>query len=61
MLAVGGVRDDNVADMLRIGCFGVGVGGSLLAGDGLDRGDYGFVTDNAARITRPIQAYLQSR
>jgi 2-dehydro-3-deoxyphosphogluconate aldolase/(4S)-4-hydroxy-2-oxoglutarate aldolase len=59
MMAVGGVRASNVAELLRIGCYGVGVGGSLFAGEGIERGDYRSVTENAAAITGPIQAYLR--
>jgi len=60
MLAVGGVREDNVAELLRIGCYGVGVGGSLFAGEGIGQGDYSSVQDKASRLTKQIQLFLHS-
>lgn len=56
MIAVGGIREDNVRDYLDIGCYAVGVGGSLISLKEIDNGNYNALRDKAARLTRQIQA-----
>lgn len=56
MIAVGGIREDNVRDYLDIGCYAVGVGGSLISLKEMDNGNYNALRDKAARLTRQIQA-----
>ncbi|WP_284645509.1 bifunctional 4-hydroxy-2-oxoglutarate aldolase/2-dehydro-3-deoxy-phosphogluconate aldolase [Paenibacillus silviterrae] len=50
MVAVGGVNEDNIAEFLRIGCYGVGIGGSLVNLKEINAGNYGWVKDKAARL-----------
>ncbi|SHE09954.1 2-dehydro-3-deoxy-6-phosphogalactonate aldolase [Chlamydia abortus] len=56
MIAVGGIREDNVREYLNIGCYAVGVGGSLISLKEIDNGNYTALRDKAARLTRQIQA-----
>lgn len=56
MIAVGGIREDNVRDYLDIGCYAVGVGGSLISLKEIDNGNYNALRDKAVRLTRQIQA-----
>ena len=49
-LAVGGVGPDNIADFLRAGCVGAGVGGSLTNGEWIAAGEWGRITDAARRL-----------
>ncbi|MFD0870103.1 bifunctional 4-hydroxy-2-oxoglutarate aldolase/2-dehydro-3-deoxy-phosphogluconate aldolase [Paenibacillus residui] len=51
MIAVGGIREDNVRDYLDIGCYAVGVGGSLISLKEIDNGNYNALRDKAARLT----------
>nr|WP_150959557.1 bifunctional 4-hydroxy-2-oxoglutarate aldolase/2-dehydro-3-deoxy-phosphogluconate aldolase [Aneurinibacillus sp. XH2] len=56
MIAVGGIREDNVREYLNIGCYAVGVGSSLISLKEMDNGNYNALRDKAARLTRQIQA-----
>lgn len=56
MIAVGGIREDNVREYLNIGCYAVGVGGSLISLKEIDNGNYNALRDKAVRLTRQIQA-----
>ena len=48
-LAVGGVGPENVADFMRAGCVGAGVGGNLANREWIAAGAWGRITD-AARL-----------
>ena len=43
-LAVGGITPDNVADFMRVGCVGAGVGGSLTNKDWIAAGEWDKIT-----------------
>ena len=47
-LAVGGISPDNVADFMRAGCIGAGVGGNLTNREWIAAGEWGKI-ENAAR------------
>ncbi|TVY06703.1 bifunctional 4-hydroxy-2-oxoglutarate aldolase/2-dehydro-3-deoxy-phosphogluconate aldolase [Paenibacillus cremeus] len=50
MMAVGGVNEENIAEFMRIGCFGVGIGGSLVNLKEIAAGNFGWVREKAARL-----------
>ena len=46
-LAVGGISPDNVADFMRAGCIGVGVGGNLTNREWIATGEWDKIEDTA--------------
>ncbi|WP_442601409.1 bifunctional 4-hydroxy-2-oxoglutarate aldolase/2-dehydro-3-deoxy-phosphogluconate aldolase [Paenibacillus sp. KN14-4R] len=58
MLAVGGVKTDNIADYFAAGCYGFGVGGSLFNKEDITNGRYDSVTKETFKLTACIQACL---
>lgn len=50
MMAVGGVTEDNIKQFLKIGCYGLGIGGSLINLKEIEAGRFDWVTDKAARL-----------
>ena len=50
MLAVGGISPDNVADFMRVGCVGAGVGGNLTNRDWIAAGAYDRIADVARQL-----------
>lgn len=50
MLAVGGISPDNVADFMRAGCVGAGVGGNLTNRDWIAAGAYDRIADVARQL-----------
>lgn len=55
-LAVGGVNENNVADFVKAGARGVGVGGNLVNKDWIKSGDYGKITDAARKYVANINS-----
>ena len=53
-LAVGGVSADNVADFLKAGAVGVGVGSCLVSKKWVDAGEYDKITEEAKRFVANI-------
>lgn len=51
-LAVGGVNPDNVAEFMRAGAVGAGVGGNLTNKDWIAAGEYDRITETAAALVR---------
>ena len=49
-LAVGGVGPDNVADFIKAGCIGAGVGGNLTNKEWIAAGEWGKIEDVARRL-----------
>ncbi len=47
-LAVGNVRPDTVADYIRAGCVGAGVGGNLVNREWIEAGEWGKIAEYAA-------------
>ena len=54
-LAVGGVHADNVADFIKAGAVGVGVGSSLVNKAWVDAGEYEKITEEAKRMIRNMK------
>jgi 2-dehydro-3-deoxyphosphogluconate aldolase/(4S)-4-hydroxy-2-oxoglutarate aldolase len=50
LIAVGGVNEANIAEFLRIGCYGLGIGGSLINLKEIEAGNYGWITEKAANL-----------
>lgn len=50
MVAVGGVSEDNIAQFIQAGCYGVGIGGSLVNLKEIAAGNYSWVQDKASRL-----------
>ncbi|CAG7657357.1 bifunctional 4-hydroxy-2-oxoglutarate aldolase/2-dehydro-3-deoxy-phosphogluconate aldolase [Paenibacillus allorhizosphaerae] len=50
MMAVGGVSEENIGDFMKIGCYGVGIGGSLVNLKEIAAGNFGWVRDKASRL-----------
>ncbi len=50
MLAVGGISPDNVADFIRAGCVGAGVGGNLTNREWITAGAYDRIADVARQL-----------
>ena len=49
-LAVGGVGPDNVADFIKAGCVGAGVGGNLTNKEWIAAGEWDKIEDVARRL-----------
>ena len=49
-LAVGGVGPDNVADFIKAGCVGAGVGGNLTNREWIAAGEWGKITEVARQL-----------
>ena len=52
LLAVGGIGPENVADFMRAGCCGAGVGGNLSNREWIAAGEWGRIADVAASLMR---------
>ncbi|SDC19409.1 2-dehydro-3-deoxyphosphogluconate aldolase / (4S)-4-hydroxy-2-oxoglutarate aldolase [Paenibacillus sp. UNCCL117] len=50
MMAVGGVQEDNIRDYMKLGCYGVGIGGSLINLKEIAAGNFDWIRDKAARL-----------
>ncbi|MED4600492.1 bifunctional 4-hydroxy-2-oxoglutarate aldolase/2-dehydro-3-deoxy-phosphogluconate aldolase [Paenibacillus validus] len=50
MVAVGGVNEENIRQFLDAGCYGFGIGGSLVNLKEIHSGNYSWVTDKAKRL-----------
>lgn len=51
-LAVGGIGPDNVADYIKAGCVGAGVGGNLTNKEWIATGEWDKITATAAALVR---------
>lgn len=54
-LAVGGIGPDNVADFIKAGCVGAGVGGNLTNKEWIRAGEWDKITATAASIVKNSQ------
>jgi 2-dehydro-3-deoxyphosphogluconate aldolase/(4S)-4-hydroxy-2-oxoglutarate aldolase len=50
MMAVGGVTEENIKQFLDAGCYGLGIGGSLINLKEIEAGRFEWITDKAARL-----------
>jgi len=60
MLAVGGVREENITEFMKAGCYGFGIGGILFNRQEIEQGNYESTTETAARIISLIQNHLKT-
>ena len=56
MLAVGGISADNVADFMRVGCVGAGVGGNLTNKEWIAAGAWDKIADTARQLVANASA-----
>lgn len=54
-LAVGGIGPDNVADFIKAGCVGAGVGGNLTNKEWIKAGEWDKITATAALLVKNSQ------
>ncbi|NEW07615.1 bifunctional 4-hydroxy-2-oxoglutarate aldolase/2-dehydro-3-deoxy-phosphogluconate aldolase [Paenibacillus sp. SYP-B3998] len=50
MMAVGGVTEENIKQFLHIGCYGLGIGGSLINLKEIEAGRFEWITEKASRL-----------
>ncbi|MFC5451789.1 bifunctional 4-hydroxy-2-oxoglutarate aldolase/2-dehydro-3-deoxy-phosphogluconate aldolase [Paenibacillus aestuarii] len=50
MMAVGGVTEANIKQFLEIGCYGLGIGGSVINLNEINAGNFDWITEKAARL-----------
>jgi 2-dehydro-3-deoxyphosphogluconate aldolase/(4S)-4-hydroxy-2-oxoglutarate aldolase len=50
MMAVGGVTEENIKQFVDLGCYGLGIGGSLINLKEIEAGRFEWITDKAARL-----------
>lgn len=55
MVAVGGVRPENVADFMKAGAVGLGVGGSLIDKAAIASGNFEIITEKAELLLQKIK------
>jgi 2-dehydro-3-deoxyphosphogluconate aldolase/(4S)-4-hydroxy-2-oxoglutarate aldolase len=55
MVAVGGVNEDNIAQFILAGCYGVGIGGSLVNLKEITAGNFSWISDKAAKLIANLQ------
>ncbi|SFL24757.1 2-dehydro-3-deoxyphosphogluconate aldolase / (4S)-4-hydroxy-2-oxoglutarate aldolase [Paenibacillus sp. 1_12] len=51
MVAVGGVNEANIAQFIQAGCYGLGIGGSLINLQEIAAGNFTWIRDKAAALT----------
>lgn len=54
MVAVGGINEDNIRQFLDVGCYGLGIGGSLVNLKEIGSGNFSWVTEKAKRLIAKI-------
>lgn len=55
LLAVGGINEDNVADFLRAGMLGAGVGGNLANKKWIEAGEFDKITQTARKLLEAVK------
>ena len=55
LLAVGGIGPDNIADFIKAGCVGAGVGGNLTNKEWIRAGEWDKITATAALLVKNSQ------
>ena len=54
LLAVGGINENNIADYLKAGACGFGIGSNIVNKKLIDAGDYATITELAKKYTKVI-------
>ncbi|WP_010275044.1 bifunctional 4-hydroxy-2-oxoglutarate aldolase/2-dehydro-3-deoxy-phosphogluconate aldolase [Paenibacillus senegalensis] len=60
IIAVGGVRENNIRSYLEAGCYAVGIGGSLIDKAAIASGEYAMITAKASALMREVRAFHQT-
>jgi 2-dehydro-3-deoxyphosphogluconate aldolase/(4S)-4-hydroxy-2-oxoglutarate aldolase len=60
MIAVGGVRPDNIAEFLRAGCYAVGVGSSIVNLRQIKAGNWSWIEEQARKLVQEALPYGES-
>ena len=55
LLAVGGISENNIAEFLKAGCLGAGVGGNLAKKEWIEAGEYEKLTAAAKAILKAVE------
>ncbi|MDD3347659.1 bifunctional 4-hydroxy-2-oxoglutarate aldolase/2-dehydro-3-deoxy-phosphogluconate aldolase [Oscillibacter sp.] len=55
MLAVGGINEENVADFLKAGMLGAGVGGNLANKKWIEAGEFDKITETARKLLTAVK------
>ncbi|MBP1989315.1 bifunctional 4-hydroxy-2-oxoglutarate aldolase/2-dehydro-3-deoxy-phosphogluconate aldolase [Paenibacillus eucommiae] len=55
LVAVGGVTESNISEFLKIGCYGLGIGGSLINLKEINSGNYQWITEKATSLIAASQ------
>lgn len=55
LMAVGGINDENAADYIKAGCFGVGMGGNLVNRKWIEAGEFDKITEVARKVTCAVK------
>ena len=56
LLAVGGVNENNVAEFLKAGMYGAGIGGNLANKKWIDAGEYHKITETARKLIEAVKS-----
>lgn len=56
LLAVGGVKPDNIEELLKAGCIGVGIGSGIIDKQKIQKGDFKGITDLAERYAKAVRS-----
>lgn len=56
LLAVGGINENNVADYLKAGMYGAGIGGNLADKKWIEAGEYHKITETAQKIVAAVHS-----
>lgn len=56
LLAVGGVNENNVAEFLKAGLVGAGIGGNLANKKWIDAGEYHKITETARKLVEAVKS-----
>jgi 2-dehydro-3-deoxyphosphogluconate aldolase/(4S)-4-hydroxy-2-oxoglutarate aldolase len=54
-MAVGGIDETNLADYLKVGCVGAGLGGSLVHKTWIAQGEFDKITQAAQRLVKIVK------
>ena len=56
LLAVGGVNENNIAEFLKAGLVGAGIGGNLANKKWIDAGEYHKITETARKLIEAVKS-----
>lgn len=59
LMPTGGITIENAGDYLKAGAVALGVGGSLVSADLVERGDFDVITENTRAFVKAVRAAIQ--